>query len=124
MDKPPFEITATEPRSHREGHRMPFFWLALWLCGSVANPLHSSEEPEEPRREAVEIDKDVVRVGVGQTEPAGQRVAVLVHRDRGHEGAAEVARDAEEREVEIGQADLHRRVRAEEPAALHRAAHD
>jgi hypothetical protein len=47
--------------------------------GSVAKPRRLSEEPEEPRREAVEIDEDVARVGVGQAEPASQRVAVLVH---------------------------------------------
>src|SRR5262245_15638118 len=47
--------------------------------GGISPALHLSQEPEEPRREAIEIDEDVARVGVGQTEPSGQRVAVLIN---------------------------------------------
>src|SRR5262245_38311065 len=86
MGEPPFELLPPQPsqppqppqlqRMLQSGSLLTFSVSAV---AAVARPLHSSEEPEEPRREAVEIDKDVVRVGVGQTEPAGQRIAVLIH---------------------------------------------
>jgi hypothetical protein len=52
----------------------------LCACGgSVVKPLHLREESEDPRWEAVKIGKDVIGGGVAETEPPGQRIAVLVH---------------------------------------------
>src|SRR5262245_26138882 len=77
MGEPPFEVLPRRHRVRRQGDKetrgaclsSPFLPLPLSPC-LLVSPL--SEEPDEPRREAVDVDEYVARVGVGQTEPARQ----------------------------------------------------
>src|SRR5262245_49841489 len=52
----------------------------LGRCRSIRAPyLNFVHESQNPRWKAIDIGKDVTSSGIAESEPVGQRIAVLIH---------------------------------------------